>query len=97
MGEHITITGQKHYFGLLPFTVGAVFSLRHEPDNLYDQNAVSVLSPVYGKVGYAAESRENLAEGTISAAECKKNLENGLEKAVVRFIAGDYIIAELVP
>ncbi len=92
MAEYITITGQKHYYGVLPFTIGASLSLCPDEENLYDRDAVSVVSPAFGKVGYVAQSAETRAEGTISAAECKSR---GYKGATIRFIAGDYILAEL--
>lgn len=95
MSIFITITGQKHYYGILPFSVGAVLTLRAEPDNLHDPEAVAVYAPVYGKVGYVAQTAETRADGTVSAGALF-SLVKKPEKAVVRFIAGDYIIAEVL-
>ncbi len=91
MNQFITITGYKHYYGLIPFSVGEGFLLSPEPDNIYDKDAVMVISPIYGKVGYVASQKETMAEGTISAKAC-----NHYTKVIVRFIAGDYIIAEIL-
>ena len=90
MNHFITITGYKHYYGLIPFSIGATFSLSPEPDNLYDEDAVAVVSPIYGKVGYVANQKDTMAEGTEGSALCKNHSE-----VIVRFIAGDYIIAEI--
>lgn len=94
MPHYITITGQKHYYSLLPFVLGAVFSLKREPENLHDPEAVSVISSVYGKVGMVANQSETIAQGTLSASGLTPFLSKNTF-CVVRFIAGDYIIAEI--
>ena len=96
MNTFITITGFKHYFGLIPFAVGTSFFLRPETDNLHDKDAIAVISHIYGKVGYVANRKETVAEGTVSAASCRNHLKDDTT-AIVRFLAGDYIIAELMP
>lgn len=90
---YLTITGQKHYFGMLPFVPGAVFSLRPDPDNLYDAEAVAVISPVYGRVGMVAQSEDTCAVGTVPARALRPHLSPHAF-CVVRFIAGEYILAE---
>lgn len=94
MATYITITGQKHYYGILPFLPGACFSLLPEPDNPYDPEAICVVSSVYGKVGSVARSEETLAIGTISSAELFPLLTAN-DMCMIRFIAGEYIIAEV--
>ena len=93
MELYITVTGHKHYYGLLPFYIGEVLFLKSEPDNLYDSKAVAVYSEKYGKVGFVAQSKEMRADGTVPASALFP-----LDKtatATVRFIAGEYIIAEI--
>ncbi len=94
MSIFVTITGQKHYFGMLPFSVGGALQLRPEPDNLYDSSAISVYSPVYGKVGSVAQNAERRADGTVSASSLLPQIGDGTT-AIVRFIAGEYILAEI--
>jgi len=94
MPDYITITGQKHYYGILPFVIGACFSLEPETKNLFDPEAISVISPIYGKVGSVAQSESMLAEGTISSSEIFPFLSANTN-CIVRFIAGEYIIAEI--
>lgn len=95
MAIYVTITGQKHYFGLLPFAVGTVLTLHREPDNVYDPDAVAVFSSTYGKVGYIAQTAETRADGTVSAGALS-SLVKAPAQAAVRFIAGDFIIAEVL-
>ncbi len=95
MSVYITITGQKHYFGLLPFSIGTALRLQPEPDNVHDSGAIAVYAPAYGKVGYVAQTAETKADGTVSASSLSSLIKKP-ENASVRFIAGDYIIAEVL-
>jgi len=91
----ITISGQKHYFGLLPFSVGSEVLLKADPENLYDSTAISVYAPPYGKAGNVAQQDATRADGTLSAAEIFPHIKENT-RAIVRFIAGEYIIAEIM-
>ena len=95
MSVFVTITGHKHYFGLLPFSVGTILSLRPDPDNIYDPSAISVYVDGFEKAGYVAQSSEHRADGTVSASSLLSGYTT-LDKAIVRFIAGEYIIAEVM-
>ena len=35
--QYITITGIKHYYGIIPFEIGRKITCVKEPDNYYDQ------------------------------------------------------------
>ncbi len=95
MSVFITITGQKHYFGLLPFSVGNEVVLKPDPENLYDHTAISVYAPPYGKAGNVAKQEATRAEGTVSATEIFPHIKDNT-RAIIRFIAGEYIIAEIM-
>ncbi len=90
-----TITGQKHYYGMLPFSVGMSLTLRAEPDNLYDSRAVAVYATPYGKVGMVANTPDTAAEGTVLASALFPQIQ-GEATAIVRFIAGEYILAQWI-
>ncbi len=91
---YITITGQKHYFGMLPFSVGETVILRPEPENVYDNRAIAVYTKVHGKSGMVAQSADMRADGTVSASAIYDKI--GVEcTATVRFIAGDFILAKV--
>ena len=64
---NLTITGMRHYYGNGVFHVGDILRCRKEPENEYDAEAIQVLLPVYGKVGYIANSPYTVAKGTLSA------------------------------
>ncbi|MBQ6893074.1 MAG: HIRAN domain-containing protein [Clostridia bacterium] len=92
---YITIAGYKHYFGLLPFSVGKLVTLVREVENAYDKNAIAVYQENYGKVGYVAATTETAAYGTEVAEQVLPHIGDGI-CAAIRFIAGEYVIAELI-
>ena len=95
MPIYITITGQNHYFGILPFSIGTKLMLVRDNENPYDSSAISVQHTLYGKVGYVANRAETIAVGTSSAdTVCSLLTEDTF--AIVRFIAGDYILCEVL-
>ena len=64
---NLTITGMRHYYGNGIIHVGDILRCKKEPENAYDAEAIQVLLPVYGKVGYIANSPYTVAKGTLSA------------------------------
>ena len=48
----ISVTGFNHYFGLTPFKPGQILYCKKDPDNAYDDEAITVLMHGMGKVGY---------------------------------------------
>ena len=92
---YVTVTGIKHYFGLLPFNVGTTLLLLSEKDNEYDKHAIAVYREGYGKVGYVANNRQTKAEGTSSASSVWAYTAKG-KLAEVQFIAGDYVLAKIL-
>ncbi len=65
--KFITITGFKHYYGLRPFAINNLMLCVKEPENPFDNEAIKVVLPLIGKVGYVANSPETMANGTMSA------------------------------
>lgn len=65
--KYITITGFRNYHGVEPLRPGRLVLCRKEPDNPVDQEAICCVVPVYGKVGYVANSVGTVAGGTMSA------------------------------
>lgn len=93
---YITITGLNHYFGMKPFKIGSLVTLKKEPDNAYDDEAIEVLAPLLGKVGYVANSPHTTAGGTMSAGRVYDELPDECA-AVVRFMTGTKVIARVLP
>lgn len=93
---YITITGQNFYFGMAPFTPGALLTLRKDPANFHDDEAIEVLAPLLGRVGYVANSPHTTVSGTMSAGRIYDELPDECA-AVVRFITSSKVIAKVLP
>ncbi|MCI6256608.1 MAG: HIRAN domain-containing protein [Clostridiales bacterium] len=65
--RYVTITGFRHYYGMLPFAIGNVIRCQKEPRNQYDGEAIRCSLPTIGTVGYLANSTSTVAGGTMSA------------------------------
>lgn len=48
----ITITGTKHYYGMVPFEIGRIIKLVKEPQNEYDSEAIRAELPFIGGIGF---------------------------------------------
>jgi hypothetical protein len=95
-GLFVTVTGVWHYYGTKPFSVGAKVMLVKEPDNHHDGEAIRVEMPFIGKVGYVANSAHTVAKGTFSAGRAYDRMDAACF-AEVAFLAGDTVIARLLP
>ena len=65
---YVTVVGFNHYYGKRSFSIGKRMRCIKETDNCYDDDAIKVLMPEIGKVGYIANSPLTKAEGTLSAS-----------------------------
>ena len=90
----LTITGMRHYYGNGIIHVGDILRCKKEPENAYDAEAIQVLLPVYGKVGYIANSPYTVAKGTLSAGRA---YDPGKNKFYVRvlYICTNQIICKV--
>ena len=93
---YITITGLNHYFGMRPFKIGSLVTLVKEPGNDYDDEAIMVMAPMLGKVGYVANSPHTTASGCMSAGRLYGEVPNECA-AVVRFMTASKVIARVMP
>ncbi len=93
---YITITGLNHYFGMQPFKIGSLITLKKEPDNAYDDEAIVVLAPLLGKVGYVANSPYTTVMGCMSAGRIYDKIPEECV-AVVRFMSSSKVIARVLP
>lgn len=93
---YVTITGAHYYFGMPFFTIGQIVTLQKEPENLFDGEAIAVMAPVVGKVGYVANSPQTMARGTQSAGRIYDHLPTECA-AIVLFITCTKIIAKVMP
>ena len=85
--QYITITGIKHYYGIIPFEIGRKITCVKDPDNYYDQEAIRCQVKHIGTVGYVANSTYTVA----IAHKGKKKF-----KVQVMFVAGNYVICKVV-
>lgn len=93
---YITITGLNHYFGKKPFKIGSYVTLKKEPDNAYDDEAIMVKAPLLDKVGYVANSPHTTAQGCMSAGRLYDEIPDECA-AVVRFMTCSKVIARVLP
>ena len=92
----ITITGHCYYFDKKAFKIGEAVTLKKEPDNPYDREAITVLAPVLGKAGYVANSPRTVADGTMSAGRLYDRIPDECA-AVVLFMTSSRVIAHVLP
>ena len=92
----ITITGLAHYYGMTPVEIGRWVSVVKEPENAYDQDAIVVRMPLIGKIGYVANSVHTVTMGSLSAGRIYDHLPEECA-AVIRFIAGSKVVAQVFP
>ncbi|NLV58980.1 MAG: DNA-binding protein [Clostridiales bacterium] len=92
----ITITGLSHYYGMTPIETGRWVALVKEPENPHDQDAILVAIPWIGTVGYVANSTHTVARGCFSAGRIYDRLPEECA-AVVRFVTGSNVIAQVFP
>ena len=93
---YITITGLNYYFSMKPFKIGSFVTLKKEPDNDYDDEAIVVTAPLLGKVGYVANSVHTTAAGTMSAGRLYNEIPDECA-AIVRFMTCSKVIARVLP
>ena len=93
---YITITGHCYYFDKKAFKIGGPVTLKKEPDNLYDLEAIKVLAPQLGKAGYVANSPRTVADGTLSAGRLYDRIPDECA-AVVLFMTSSQVIARVLP
>lgn len=64
---YFTLTGTNHYQGQGFLKPGMEVQLKKEPDNQYDREAIVVMMPGAGKIGYVANSSHTVKGESYSA------------------------------
>jgi len=90
----IGITGARHYQGTQLAKKGMTVRLVKEPDNAYDEEAILVELPPFGKIGYVANSVHTVPKGCRSAGRIYDAF-HGETTGVIRFVVNDTMIVEL--
>ncbi len=96
MENLITITGINYYMGMNAFKVGRVLRIEKEPDNNNDSEAIRVLLPVIGTVGYVANSVNTVYGGTQSAGRLYNDF-GAYAYAKVIVLTHSGVIAQVLP
>jgi len=93
---YITINHLDDYLPVMNLKVGDILTLKKEPDNLYDDEAIAVYTKENNKCGYVANSVSTVARGTFSAGRTYDRIKDDT-KCVVSFVIGENetAIAEL--
>ena len=92
---YVTVVGFNHYYGKRSFSIGKRMRCIKETDNCYDDDAIKVLMPEIGKVGYIANSPLTKAEGTLSASRIYDRVGESFI-AEVMFMTGSKVICRVL-
>lgn len=91
---YITINHLDDFNSTYMFKPGDILSLKKEPDNCYDDEAIVVYTKHGCKCGYVANSVGSVCRGTYSAGRVYDKIPEEC-CCIVRFISEDHLIAEL--
>ena len=91
---YFTLTGTCFYFGQEFLEAGMEVTLKKEPDNKHDKEAIMVTMPGLGKIGYVANSPKTVLGESMSAGRLYDRI--GDEAAgIVRYVLSDGVVCEL--
>ena len=91
---YITINHLDEFMATMSLRVGDVLTLKKDPDNIYDDEAILVYDRNNCKVGYVANSVCSVARGTYSADRLYECIESE-DTCIIRFITEECAIAEI--
>jgi hypothetical protein len=91
----VTITGLYFYSETHPFSIDSKVILEKEPDNQFDNEAISVRLPLLGKSGYVANSTKTVIKGCKSAGRIYDKIPDKCI-AQIKFIGDDWLIAQIL-
>lgn len=94
MKLYVTLTGLDYYVGSESIRVNDHFTLKKEPYNPYDDEAIKVIKENDCIYGYVANSVYTVARGTHSAGYIYDKFDDSIE-CVVKFIFDSCAIAEI--
>ncbi len=93
MANYVTITGLSHYYGQGIFEKEQRITLRKDPENRHDKEAIQAEFSPLGKVGYVANSPHTVIGDCMSAGRMYDKFGDSCE-AVVKFILPKGIVCE---
>ena len=94
--KFVTIVGQNYHYGMKPFKVGLAVKLVKEKDNEVDGEAIKVVLPFVGTIGYVANSPRTVYNGTYSAGRLYDRMED-FTYGRIMFITHSSAIAVIEP
>ena len=91
---YITVAGTGYYYGTEFLEKGMLVTLKKEPDNKYDHEAIEVRLPGLGTIGHVANSWKTVAGDCMSAGRLYDRI-GGEAEAAVLYILPDKVICEV--
>lgn len=91
---YITINHIEDFCPCCNLRVGDELTLKKDPNNCYDDEAIAVYDKNNVKIGYVANSVHSVARGTHSAGRLYDKIETEIICSV-RFITEDEVIAKI--
>lgn len=82
---YITINHLDDYMPVMNLKVGDILTLKKEPGNIYDDEAIAVYTRENFKCGYVANSVSTVARGSYSAGRIYDRIIDQVE-CVLRFV-----------
>ncbi len=95
MANFVTITGISYYYGKDAFEKEQIITLKKEPENKYDTEAIMAEFFPLGKIGYVANSSHTVIGDCMSAGRLYDKFDKTCN-AVVKFIFPNAIVCEVV-
>lgn len=80
---YVTLAGVQHYYGSDFLEKGTKLTLKKEPENEYDKEAIQVTMEGLGKIGYVANSPYTVIGECISAGRLYDKMENTAKAKVI--------------
>ena len=91
---YITINHLDNYLPVMNLKVGDILTLKKEPDNIFDDEAIAVYTENSFKCGYVANSVSSVARGTYSAGRIYDIIDVE-QRSTICFITDDEAIARV--
>ncbi len=89
---YITINHLNDFTPVMNLKVGDILTLKKEPDNIYDDEAIATYTKDNFKCGYVANSVLTVARGSYSAGRVYDRIEDQTE-CILRFVIVESEIA----
>ncbi len=95
MSKFITITGLSYYYGKDVLEKDIAITLRKDPDNKYDKEAILAEFYPLGKIGYVANSPHTVIGDCMSAGRIYDKFEDSCT-VLVKYILPNGVVCELI-